>query len=461
MRFAVVGGGISGLAAAWTLSARSGTRVTVFEPGPVGGKLQTSEFAGRPVDEGPDAFLIRTPEATKLCAEIGLDDLVPPAAGRTLLWSGGRLSPLPEGLVLGVPGRLGPLLRSGLLSPAGLARAGLDLVLPRSPVGPDVSVEALVAGRFGHQVADRLVEPLLGSIHAAPLGELSTAVVAPNILAAARSSRSLLLGMRRALAGAPQAAGPIFLAPRPGMASLAHGLEKALRDRGVEFLGRQVTAVSPEGAGVTVATAGRQEPFAGAVLAVPAPVAAGLLGAAAPAGLRDIEFTSVAVLTVAVDRARWQPPAGFNGLLVAGRPRPLMTACSFYTNKWPGAAGPADPAVIRVSAGRYDDRRVEQLDDGELTRTLLGELGRAVGADIRPTATRLSRWPSSFPLYRVGHAEVVERIEQDLRAASAGRVSVAGASYGGAGIPACIRSGRRAADSVHAGAGGGPPGGAG
>ena len=458
MRFAVVGGGISGLAAAWSLSARPGAEVTVFEPGRPGGKLVTSVFAGHPVDEGPDAFLIRTPEATALCAELGIDDLVPPAAGRTLLWAGGRLRPIPEGLVLGVPGRLGPVIRSGLLSPAGMLRAGLDLVLPRTAPGADVSVGELVRARFGAEVTERLVEPLLGGIHAAPVDELSTAVVAPHVLAAARSSRSLLLGLRRATAGAPAAGGPVFLAPRGGIGVLGDRLVQALRDRGVAFRSAAAAGVSAiDGGGVEITGTGPEGPgdrFDGAVVAVPAPAAARLLGPAAPAGLADIAFTSVAVLTVAVPRSQWSPPAGFNGFLTTAGEGRLMTACSFFSNKWPGEGGPGEDSVVRLSAGRHGDPRVDGLGDGELSDRLVAELSSAVGAPIRPSATRLSRWPSSFPLYRVGHGQAVERMGRELSESTGGRVALAGSSYGGAGIPACIRSGRAAAEAVVAAAGG-------
>jgi len=448
VRLAVVGGGISGLAAAWELSRRGAGTVTIFEPERVGGKIRTAAFAGRPVDEGPDAFLVRTPEAQDLCREIGLTDLAPPAAGRTLLWTRGRLRPLPDGLILGVPGRLGPVMRSGLLSARGMARAGLDLVLPSSTVDGDVSVGTLVARRFGREVSTRLVEPLLGGIHAASLDELSSELTAPQLLAAARSSRSLLRGLQ-AQARDQRSGGPIFLAPVGGTGQMVDELERSLRRAGVEFRFEPVGRIEPADEGRTpldlVLGAGRER-FDGAVVAVPAPRAAELLGPHAPDGLDAIRYTSVALLTVAVPEDWWRPPTGFNGFLVPHNEQRLMTACSFFTNKWPDPATPGRQ-VLRISAGHSRDHRVDTLDDEAITKQLLGELAEATGCELEPIETRLSRWPGALPLYQVGHAASVAAIEAELTRTVPG-AALAGAGYRGAGIPACIRSGRAAAVAV-------------
>lgn len=457
----MVGGGIAGLSAAWRASQQRGVSVTVFEPGRLGGKLATSDVAGLAVEEGPDAFLRRVPEAVRLCEELGLAQLVSPAAGRSLLWAGGRMRPLPEGLVLGVPGKLGSIIRSGLLSPTGIARAGLDLVLPPAHLGSDVSVGDLIGGRFGAQVATRLVEPLLGGIHAARLDQLSASVVAPQILAAARSGRSLLLALRRA--APPPAArrappAPVFARPAEGMAGMVARLGAALDRRGVSFRDQRVVAIGaaePAAAPIPVTVqpdGGAAEEFHAVVLAVPSFEAARLLGAAAPDGLGSISFTTVAVLTVAVPPRQWSAPAGFNGFLVPPGDGRLTTAGSFYTNKWPPsdrrqAGTDGGPQVLRISAGRSDDQRISALGDDALTDALVAELSEVAGRRLEPTETRLSRWPDALPLYRVGHGELVGRIEADL-AGRAPRVALAGASYRGAGIPACVRSGTEAADRV-------------
>lgn len=312
MRFAVVGGGIAGLSAAWELVGAAGERadVTVHEPGNQGGKLRTTNFLGRPVDEGPDALLTRVPEGLALCSELGLgEELEATQANRALLFSGGKLRPLPEGLVLGTPARLLPLLRSRILSVGGVARASFDLVLPRSRPGSgresDVSVFDLVASRLGPEVADRLVEPLLGSIHAGSTRQLSAAATAPQLLAAAEARRSLIAGLKQATRGRqPSAtAGPLFVAPRRGMQALAGGLVERLRTAGVAFAPVSVTALRRDQRCFVVEPTG--ERFDGVVLAVPAPVAFSLLGPVldqdGPPPLAAMAFASVAVVTLGFD----------------------------------------------------------------------------------------------------------------------------------------------------------------
>ncbi len=447
MKVAVVGGGIAGLAAAWEL--RADAEVTVFEPAALGGKVRTSVFEGVAVDEGPDAFLTRSPAAVQLCSELGLDsELVAPAAGRTLLWAGGRLKPLPDGLVLGVPGRLAPVVRSGLLSPAGMARAGLDLVLPGTPAGDDVGVGELVTARLGREVADRLVEPLLGSIHAAPITGMSAAATAPQLLAAARRRRSLFRALREGDGSGggrppPGDGGPLFLAPRLGMGRIVQRLHEELHAAGVRVERFAVETVRVTPAGVEMGGSGI---FDAAVLAVPAPVASRLLGAAAPPPLAAIELTSVSLVTLAYDAARMEVPAAVNGVLVPAGEGRLMTACSFGSNKWPQWATPGR-VVVRVSVGRRGDTRADELDDGALVDRLSAELAAALGSRAAPLAARVSRWPEAFPFFRVGHPELVTGIRDDLRL-RAPAVALAGASYGGAGIPACIASGRAAAAAV-------------
>ncbi len=236
-----MGGGIAGLSAAWGLGG--GADTTVFEPGSLGGALRTGTLAGGTVELGPDAFLTRVPEGVVLCRELDLEaDLVAPAVTGAQVLVASRLRRLPEGLVLGAPRRLAPLVRSGLLTPAGAVRAGVDRLLPRSDPGDDPSVWDLVARRFGAQVAARLVDPLVGGIHAGRTEELSAEATTPQLLAAARSSRSLMAALRRLPAPTEREA-PMFLAPRAGFSALCQRLVERLAAQGTSFVTDAVRSV--------------------------------------------------------------------------------------------------------------------------------------------------------------------------------------------------------------------------
>jgi oxygen-dependent protoporphyrinogen oxidase len=443
LRVAVVGGGIAGLAAAWELtSGPEPAQVTVLEPGPLGGRIQTVSFLDHPVDTGADAFIARVPDGIELARELGIDsELVAPAARRALIWTGGRLRPLPEGLVLGAPARLGPLISSRILSPMGVLRAGLDLVRPRSRWPEDFSVAELVNRRFGPEVNQRLVDPLIGGIHAGSTETLSAPSTAPQLVEAARHHRSLLLGLR----GLPRPGeGPLFLAPRAGMGRLTERLVSALRERGVHFEAVAASALlGGKGGRIVVEPAGA---FDAVVLATPARAAAKLLNDGAPeaaAGLRAIRSSSVTLVTLAYRRAELAAPEGVSGWLVARPEGRLMTACSFGSTKWPHWSDP-DTMVLRVSAGRAGDEQALVLADDDLVDRLHREVALALGTTAIPFHWRVNRWREAFPQYEVGHRARVEGIESHLRRCLPA-VALAGASLRGSGVPACIASGRQAA----------------
>ena len=430
---AVVGGGITGLAAAWEL-LRSGARVTLVEASPrLGGRIVTADVAGRRVDLGPDAFLARVPEATQLCRELGLEaELVSPATEKAWLWTRGRLRPLPDG-VLGVPTGLASLAGTGVLTPAGMARAALDLVLPPTP-GPDGdrSVGQLVTARFGRQVHERLVDPLVGGIHAGPCDQLSLHATAPQ-LAAAATSRSLLLGLRAHRRAAPQQPGPAFRSLRGGLARLVDRLEEALRAGGAAIeLARTVEALGDLGADATV-------------VATPAAATASLVAASpeAAAGLAAVEHASVALAVLVYPAAAFPRPPSGSGFLVPRVEGRLMTACSFASAKWPHWAAPGQ-VVLRASAGRWGDERALALSDDDLVARLHAELTEVLGLREEPSEVRVTRWSRAFPQYRVGHLDRVDRIDAALARDLPG-VVVAGAALRGIGIPACIGQGRQAA----------------
>ena len=428
-RVAVVGGGIAGLAAAWHLH-RDGVDVTVYEADDrLGGKVSTAELGDRHVELGPDAFLARVPDATELCRELGLgDELVSPATGTAYLWLRGRLRPLPSGLALGVPTDLAAVVRSGVLSARGVARAAIEPLLPSANTVGDRSIGELVRGRFGDEVFERLVDPLVSGINAGRADDLSAEAVTPQLMAAARASRSLLLGLRGVRSA--ESGAPVFLTVRSGLASLVERLAAALPDVRTSCPVRSLDDLEADRV----------------ILATPAFVSADLLREGAPAAAEELEAIDHAsvVLTLlsypadAVDR-----PLDGSGFLVPRHEGRLMTACSWASSKWPHWEQPGE-VLFRVSAGRAGDERAIRMGDDELVARLHGELSEAVGLRASPTASVVARWPRSFPQYAVGHLDRVARIE----AALPPHIAVAGASYRGVGIPACIASGKAAAARV-------------
>ena len=423
---AVVGGGVTGLATAWFLRQTApDLPVTLYEASDrLGGKIRTASLAGVPVEDGPDTFLARVPWAVELCRRLDLgDDLVEPATGRAYVWTRGALRPLPTGTVLGVPARIAPLARSGIVSPAGLARAAADLVLPRTDLGDDPSVAAVVSGRFGREVTERLVEPLIGGIHAGRADRLSLTAVAPRVAGAAKANRSLLLGLRRL---PPSTGGPVFLGLRGGLGRLIDRLAERLDGVDVR-LGTAVPSLDDLGARAVVCT-------------VPAPAAARLLPEPLAAELDAIAHASVVTVTLAYPEAALARPLDGSGFLVPRVDGRLMTACTWTSTKWPGSK-PEGLVLLRPSAGRIGDERALDLDGATLVDRLHAELVEALGLRERPVEGRVTRWRSAFPQYDVGHQGRVARIEDALPPG----VILAGAPYRGVGVAACIRDAELAA----------------
>ncbi|MDG1989287.1 MAG: protoporphyrinogen oxidase, partial [Acidimicrobiales bacterium] len=388
----VIGGGITGLTAGYRLAVdHPEIDVTVLEASDrPGGYLRTGPLDdpmldGLPIDAGADAFLVRVPWALDLCVELGIDnELVSPSARKASLWLDDALWPIPSPNVLGVP--LDPrTVAPGLLAPADLERLAGDGV-PDVPIGGtldgaletsgDLSVGAVIRACVGDRVFERLVDPMLGGINAGRADDLSCAVMAPQLLAPARSTEGLLAGLRRT-AAAPAA--PVFNSPAAGMERIVEALVAVLEDR--LRTGSPVTRLdrAPDGetsdrqvAGWVATTASGTYRADAVILAVPAHVAATLVTPhSSDAGefLAGWRHASVALATFAFDRADLEVPADQSGFLV-GRatnqgPSPLMTACSFAGSKWAHLDHP-ERTVLRVSCGRIDDKRPAGLTDDEL-----------------------------------------------------------------------------------------------
>ncbi|MGA2011322.1 MAG: protoporphyrinogen oxidase [Solirubrobacteraceae bacterium] len=450
----IVGGGITGLAAAHGLRrliAANALRVTVLEADArIGGKIRTESFAGRSIDAGPEAMLTRVAEASALCRDLGLEhDLVVPANDRPYLRIGGRLRPLPPRLLAGVPAGARAVASTRILSAPGLARAGLDLLLPSAPPVHDVSIGTLVRRRVGGEVLERLIDPLLGGIHAGSCDELSVRATAPQLEAALRSRRGLIRGLRASAGGTATAP------PRPPFVSLVGGLETlvvALRERLTDAelrTGAAVDGLAPEADGrIELQLAAGETMIADRVLlAVPAFAAATILAPACPAAaaaLGAIDYASVATVLLAYPQHALAAPLSGSGFLVARSEDCATTACTWSSAKWSHLSG--DRVLLKASVGRWGDRRALALGDDELIARVHTELAEVMGLRARPLEARVVRFERALPQYRVGHLDRVAGIDAALAALPA--VALAGAAYRGVGVGACIRDGRRAAAAI-------------
>lgn len=446
----VVGAGVAGLAAARAL-ADAGRRVLVLEAADrVGGKLLVQEVAGVRVDVGAEAMLVRRPEGLALAEAAGLR-VENAATTASRVWTRGALRPLPRS-VMGAPVDPGSLRDSGVLSPEGLRRALREPEVPRDPVIEDVSVGDLVAARFGDEVVDRLVEPLLGGVYAGHARRLSAQACVPPLLAAL--AEGPLLGRP-----VPAPSGPVFAGIPGGMGTLPETL--AADPRITVRTGATVRALrrSTHGFVLTVGPTRDEEEVAASdvVLAVPAAPAARLLTDLAPgaaAGLGSIESASMAVVTLAfpVDAVVDTEVVAGSGFLVPPVDGRHIKASTFSANKWDwvrraGEEQDQPVRLVRTSVGRHGEERSLQVDDDELVRTSLVDLAEVTGLDAAPVATHVQRWGGGLPQYAVGHLDLVDRVRVDVARASAtgvGRLAVCGATYQGLGIPAVIASAQQA-----------------
>ena len=463
-RVAIIGGGIAGLAAAYFLRD-SGAEVTVLEAAArIGGKLAVSEVAGVPVDSGAEALLARRPEGTDLIKAAGLgDQLVYPGTTAARIWTRGQFRPLPRRQFMGVPADLDDLERSGILSDRGLDRARQDAELPATGRDGDVAAGEYVGARFGPEVVDRLVDPLLGGVYAGRADELSFEATLPALARAASTHRSLaeaaasLLppppppGAGASQAGAHQAGPPVFTTLAGGLGELPPALAAAAG--AIVRTGTTVRELARTAGGWALiagpAIAPERIEADAVILALPARPASRLLAGVAGAGtaaaeLARIEYASMAIVTLAYPVTAFPDPVTGSGYLVPAVDGRAVKAVTFSTVKWPHLAGPVH--LVRCSLGRIGEEAVLQRDDAGLAALAAADLAAATGVTGRPAGSRVTRWGGALPQYTTGHLDRVAAIRAGVSAQPG--LAVCGAAYDGLGIPACAATARQAADQV-------------
>jgi len=458
-RIGIIGGGITGLAAAYTLEQkrRAGAEIeyTVFEGSPrFGGVLVTDRVEGCLVEAGPDSFLTEKPWASDLCRQLGLADQLigsNDADRKTYILTHGHLVEMPDGLMFMVPTKIVPSVLSPLFSTETKIRMAREWFHPPHKANGDESVASFVERHYGPEMVDRLADPLLSGVYGGEASQLSVRAVLPRFAEMEAKYGSLgraMLAARQKMAQAAKGpARPLFSSLKDGMQQMINAL---LAQIPPDSLRANVTvqAVQPQDDGWTVSAGLDSDQFDAVILALPTGQSARLLQLASQAltaELAAITYSSSVTLTLGYDKkVRDSLPPGF-GFLVPRSEGTRLLAATFVHNKFPHR-GPPDRAIIRCFLGGSRDEAVLDLSGEEIASIARTELRKILGLAADPLFTRVYKWRAAMAQYGVGHLERLQRIEA-LRQKLPG-LALAGNGYSGIGVPDCVRSGTEAANQL-------------
>jgi oxygen-dependent protoporphyrinogen oxidase len=467
-RVVVIGGGLSGLAAAHRIHERARTlrrpvELSVLEAKDrLGGVLWTDRFDGFTLEGGPDSFITNKPWGIELCRRLGLSEqLVETDSGhrRSFVVRKGRLVPVPEGFVLMAPHRLMPILTTPILSWKGKMRFLMDLVIPRRDDESEESLAAFVRRRLGREALDRLVQPLVAGIYTADPNDLSLRATLPQFLAMEREHRSLILaGWRESRHRGPRsferhASGArygLFVTLADGMDSLPVALARALPEGTVRTSTavRRISRNEPISPWLVELLDGPPLEADAVIVATEAHAAARFLDSQDPTlalQLRAIPYASSSIINIAYRRDQISHPLdGFGAVVPASEGRSIL-AVSFLSVKFPNRA-PAGTVLLRIFIGGATHPEHFDLDDQAVTDLVRSELGALIGAAGEPLFTKIARHPRSMPQYHLGHLDRVATIRRHL--AKYSRLYLAGVAYDGVGIPDCVHAAEMTADSL-------------
>lgn len=466
-RVAILGGGISGLAAAFELhktnlaTPSEAIAFDLFEPGEeLGGVLQTERRDAFLIERAADMFSVREPWARDLCKDLGLEsELVGTNERfrRAFVVRGGKLYPVPEGFTLLAPSKWWPIAKSPLLSVPGKLRLAAERFVARRDSDEDESLASFTRRRFGREAYERLIQPLIGGIYTADPEKLSMQATLPQFLEMERTHGSIVAAT---LAKPKTSAGREgsnesgaryggFVAPKGGMRELIRRIAAALpaetvhRRCAISFVRQEA-----DGSWAVELADGRRESYDAVVVATPSHVAAKLLTAAKPdlsSALDQITHASAAIVVAGYRKSQIARPLDGFGLVVPHVEGRKILAGSFASVKFPGRA-PDDSVLTRTFVGGALQPELLEGDDAEIAELVRGELADLLGVQGGPMFAEVVRWSRTMPQYHVGHLDRVALIER-LVEESPG-LAIAGNAYRGVGIPFCIRSGQQAATRV-------------
>jgi len=448
---AIIGGGISGLSAAWTLHQR-GIPYRLLEAGPsLGGVIRTEEKDGFVLEGGPDSILAQKPEGIGLCRELGLGDrLIPtnPELKAIYILHRRKLHPLPEGMMLAVPTRILPMARSGLFSWPGKLRMGLDLVRPAGPQNGDESIATFLRRRFGQEAVERLGEPLLAGIHAGDPERLSILATFPRFRELEAKYGSLVRGMLSAPRPKPKPGTPApaaFYSLRGGLRELVDALVARLDTASIRT-GAAVRSLARDGDGYTIGLDGGDTVSAPRVIvAAPGPKIAPALAGLLPEVSRTlaaVPFASSATVLLGYRRSDVAHSLDGYGMVVPRGEGLRTTALSFVSTKFAHRA-PEGHVLLRGFLGGVRDGSVLDLTDEEMVQAVERDMTPILGLRGRPRVTRVFRWPSSTPQLEVGHLERMRAVENAVAAVPG--LHLTGAGIWSTGIPDSVADATRVA----------------
>ena len=448
----IIGAGISGLSAAYYLS-KAGIRATLIEREPrLGGVIRTETVAGCVLEAGPDSFLSVKPWAMDLIRELGLAGEVIGSNDHlrvTYIRKHGGLVPLPDGLMLMIPTRILPMVRTRLLSwPAKLRMALEYFRRPLRAPRPDCSVAEFVTDHYGAEAVEYLAEPLLAGVYGGDPHSLSVSSVLPRFIELESRYGSLTKGILAERRRAAAQSAPLFRTLKRGLGHLVEALQAAANPA-PEVMHGAAVVVERRGDGYEVRINGEWLDAGQVIVACQAYQAGALVGGLDPllAGLlASVPYSSSTIIALGYQKAGFPHPLNGFGFLVPKRERRRLVACTWVGTKFSYRV-PEGMALLRCFLGG-EEASVLSESDQVLVAAVLEELREIMGLRVAPVFTRIARWPRSMAQYTVGHQNRVAQIEARLRQLPG--LYLAGNAYYGIGIPDCIRMGKQAAERITA-----------
>jgi oxygen-dependent protoporphyrinogen oxidase len=453
-RVVIVGGGISGLAAAHFLSKRGIGLTLIEKERRLGGLIRTDRIDGCDLEAGPDSFIATKPELRDLARELGLEDQIissNDARRQVFIARKGTLRPMPAGMVMMAPSDLGAALRSSFFGTRSKLQFLSELFCAPKQRHEDVSLGEFVREHFGEEVLDTIAEPLLTAVYGGNAGSLSVESVLPRFLGYERDYGSLIRGVRQERKQR-KAAGSLFQSFAGGMQAVIDALERDIGGS-TEVCSTEATQVKPISGGWRVMTVDGPRDAENVILAVPAHAAALLLQTSAPdasALLAEIPYSSAILVTTLFARATFSHPLDGFGFLVPRLDRKTLAAVTWVNTKFPSRVA-ADRVALRSFIVADEAVQLTSAGDVEIVHRTRDDLRHWMRIENEPVSSMVTRWPHSMPQYTVGHGARVKAVSGLMEKLSG--LHLCGNAYFGVGIPDCVRTARQVAQRIAAGSG--------